>query len=638
MNYRREIDGLRALAVLPVIFFHAGFQAFSGGFAGVDVFFVISGYLITSLILQQIDSGTFTLASFYERRARRILPALFLVMIACLPFAWLWMLPNEIKAFTKSLIATVLFASNIFFYGESGYFDTAAELKPLLHTWSLAVEEQYYLLFPLLFLPMVWRLGKRRVFLIVASVGLSSLALATWGSLNMPAASFYLLPTRLWELLLGATIAFVASRRHGPGILQESAMPAVRQLASLAGLALITFAVVAFDRSTPYPGLYALVPTTGTALVILFATPRTLVGSALSSRFLVSIGLISYSAYLWHQPLFAFARLRSVQPPSAQILLLLAAVSLLIAYFSWRYIERPFRDRTRFSRSTIFLSSAIISGLLIVVPVGLVYFASKPHYLYQHLPRDYFAHTWIEYDKFGADKELCYSGSASICKVNVSSSFKNRFLLLGDSHSGDFTKVYKTFLTANSMNGSQMSVSGCAFLNSQLSNRDGECGKARGKLKLLASESAFDEYIIVGAFFDHTHNLSAESRHADIESFVSLVTNMLDSGAKVHFFEPRFTWTVNPVKAASLNAMSESRIVEASGENALDWEIAISRLSQDKRFRVFDQNEALVSAGCGKRNCFDGHTREMYPLFRDSNHLTSIGAQVVFEEFADTLQ
>lgn len=160
MEYRREIDGLRALAVIPVILFHAGFQAFSGGFVGVDVFFVISGYLITSIILIEKQANTFTLSGFYERRARRILPALFVVMFACLPFAWLWLMPADMKDFSQSLMAVSGFASNVLFWQSSGYFQTAAELKPFLHTWSLAVEEQYYVLFPI-FLLLSWKLGKR---------------------------------------------------------------------------------------------------------------------------------------------------------------------------------------------------------------------------------------------------------------------------------------------------------------------------------------------------------------------------------------------------------------------------------------------------------------------------------------------
>lgn len=175
MNYRREVDGLRALAVLPVIFFHAGFQTFSGGFVGVDIFFVISGYLITSIILTEKQADTFTFMNFYERRARRILPALFTVMFVCLPFAWFWLFPSDLKSFSQSLVAVSGFASNILFWKTSSYFATSAELKPLLHTWSLAVEEQYYLFFPI-FLISIWRFGKYWILAIFALATVISLA------------------------------------------------------------------------------------------------------------------------------------------------------------------------------------------------------------------------------------------------------------------------------------------------------------------------------------------------------------------------------------------------------------------------------------------------------------------------------
>ena len=207
MKYRREIDGLRAAAVLPIIFFHAGFNLFKGGFVGVDIFFVISGYLITTIILSDMNKGKFSIVTFYERRARRILPALFFVMLCCLPFAWMWLYPEQLKYFCRSLTAVSLYSSNILFWRESGYFDTAAELKPLLHTWSLAVEEQYYVLYPL-FLIALWKLRKRWLLGTLMVVGTISLVGAQWGAYNKPSATFFLLPTRAWELAIGAVIAF----------------------------------------------------------------------------------------------------------------------------------------------------------------------------------------------------------------------------------------------------------------------------------------------------------------------------------------------------------------------------------------------------------------------------------------------
>lgn len=211
MQYRPEVDGLRAIAVLPVILFHAGFSAFSGGFVGVDIFFVISGYLITTIIYQEMAQGRFSMWRFYERRARRILPALFAVSLACIPFAWLWMLPNEFKDFSQSLVGVATFTSNILFWRESGYFAGAAELKPLLHTWSLAVEEQFYILYPPLLLAL-YRFVPKLLFTIISLGALVSLGLAHWASSAHPSANFYLLPTRAWELGLGALAAIYLQR------------------------------------------------------------------------------------------------------------------------------------------------------------------------------------------------------------------------------------------------------------------------------------------------------------------------------------------------------------------------------------------------------------------------------------------
>tara|TARA_B110000093_G_scaffold182562_1_gene229573 strand:+ start:158 stop:2065 length:1908 start_codon:yes stop_codon:yes gene_type:complete len=359
LKYRAEIDGLRALAVVPVILFHAGFELFSGGFVGVDVFFVISGYLITTILIEDIENQRFSIVNFYERRARRILPALFFVMLVCIPFAWMWMLPNQMKDFSQSLVAVSLFASNILFWRESGYFDAAAEEKPLLHTWSLAVEEQYYVLFPI-FLIFAWRFGKNRAFWMIVVMSVISLMLSEWGWRNKATANFYLAPTRAWELFSGSIAAFVVQKY---GVQKNN-------LLSLIGLAAIIFSIFCYDETTPFPSVYALVPVLGVVLLVLYADKETLAAKLLSTKGFVGVGLISYSAYLWHQPLFAFVRVRYGGLQSESINFALFIGSLFLAYLSWKYVETPFRQKAKIGR--VFILSFSTIGMVLFIGAGLM--------------------------------------------------------------------------------------------------------------------------------------------------------------------------------------------------------------------------------------------------------------------------
>lgn len=370
MKYRAEIDGLRAVAVLPVVLFHAGFQQFSGGFIGVDVFFVISGYLITSLIMSEKNIGAFSLLSFYARRARRILPALFFVMLCSAPLAWLWMLPDQLKAFADSVASVVVFSSNILFWREHGYFEAAVEYKPLLHTWSLAVEEQYYLLFPL-FIIAAWRFGRGRILSFIVVGAVFSFALAEYASRNFPTANFYLLPTRAWELLIGAGTSIILMQRVPSNNISNNILAA-------SGLFLILSSVFVFDGNMPYPSLLTLVPAVGTALIIAFASPHTYVNYLLSLRPFVGIGLISYSFYLWHQPLFAFARIRSLHTPSRETFIWLIVISLLLALFTWVIIERPFRSRTSIPARTATIAVSSTAIIFMGLSLSAHYFDGFP--------------------------------------------------------------------------------------------------------------------------------------------------------------------------------------------------------------------------------------------------------------------
>ena len=365
LTYRPEIDGLRALAVVPVILYHADVPYFNGGFIGVDIFFVISGYLITSIILADLESGSFSLRNFYERRARRILPALFIVMLACIPFAWLWLTPSRLDSFGQSIIAANLFVSNILFWSETGYFLPAAETKPLMHTWSLAVEEQYYLLFPL-FLLLGWRrFSRNTLYLILTTVGITSFALCLYAAEHYPSANFYLLPTRGWELLLGSLCAiFLKENRHAEW--KNGSLAAI-------GLALICFSVFWIDQSDRHPGWITLLPTIGCTLFILFGTANTLPGKVMGYRPLVVIGLISYSAYLWHFPILVLPEHRLIDSPGVSSTLSALAITLVISVVSWRYLETPFRNKEKVSRRHLIVFCLSSSAVLLLC-AGLMVF------------------------------------------------------------------------------------------------------------------------------------------------------------------------------------------------------------------------------------------------------------------------
>lgn len=374
MKYRPEIDGLRALAVIPVILFHAGFAGFSGGFVGVDVFFVISGYLITTILLDDIKNNRFSIVNFYERRARRILPALYFVMLTCIPFAWILMLPDPLENFGQSIVATTLFANNILLLITSGYWDLASEFKPLLHTWSLGVEEQYYVFFPW-FLLLVWRLGKSRAFWVIVICAVTSYLFSEWSlrtdaKVNLGAtwrisyadANFYLIITRAWELFSGSIVAFVIQKR---GVQSNNGL-------SLLGLAAVLIAVFGYEKTTPFPSMYALLPVFGVTLLVLFADKQTVVGKFLSNNILVGVGLISYSAYLWHYPLISFAKIYSISEPTQFTNAILVAVTFLLAYLSWKFIEFPFRKKE-------IVSTPVFAVAAVSMAVGLVCFGYAVH-------------------------------------------------------------------------------------------------------------------------------------------------------------------------------------------------------------------------------------------------------------------
>ena len=371
VRYRADIDGLRAIAVLGVVFYHVGIAGVSGGYVGVDVFFVISGYLITGILAREIETGQFSLSEFYQRRVRRIVPALAVVVSASTFAAALILFPSDFKEYGRSLLNIAGLVSNFYFARKTGYFDGAADEKPLLHTWSLAVEEQFYLLFPLL-LWGLFRWRHKSAIGALAILAALSLLISVSETAHQPERAFFSSGARAWELLLGALCALNTSTTQWPKILRECVAGG--------GLALIVIAYMVFSDETPFPGYIALLPCLGAAGVILGSqSGETLVAKVLALRAVVGIGLISYSLYLWHWPLLVFAKYRLALSPSSSFAqaaaLILASTSL--AYLSWRYVEQPCRRPTistsrkvAFGAAGSFLAATAAAGLLIAKSGG----------------------------------------------------------------------------------------------------------------------------------------------------------------------------------------------------------------------------------------------------------------------------
>lgn len=661
MIYRPEIDGLRAIAVISVILFHAGFDAFSGGFVGVDIFFVISGYLITSILIEDIENKRFSLINFYERRTRRILPALFFMLICCLPFAWMWMFPNQMKDFSQSLAAVSLFASNFLFWKESGYFALASEEKPLIHTWSLAVEEQYYIFFPI-FLFLFWRFGKNKLFWIIITVAISSFLLSEWGWRHKASANFYLAPTRAWELLAGASIAFIIQKQ---GVKNSNTL-------SLLGLLMIVISIIFFNKSTPIPSIYTLFPVFGATLVIIYAE-KSLVTDLLSSKILVGIGLISYSTYLWHQPLFAFARIRSLSKLSDFTIFTLILASLALGFLSWKYIEKPFRDKNTIKTKNIWYLSFI--SIISIFSIGI----------YGHL-------------KSGIpdrlDEEVTTAASFAqsinpynkICHLNQS---KNEFqhplsgctdflmnehaevVFIGDSHSMAISHEVQKELKKNKISSYAVAYSSCIGLSGFYrvdQNKSYKCNDYNKSMVKFAKDIKAKTLVITSRFPLYIAGTRFNNKEGGIEyGTSSLIDVIQDQGqkkkldsihrkerVKAHMKEalenllkefnviiiepiPEVGWNVPSYVAKSkLYSIEDAKLSTSLAvykERSKDFFDILNNINNKKLIRV-SSKDIFCSEKTGRCNFSDEHGL----FYMDDDHLSQYGAEKMAPYIAKAIE
>lgn len=626
MEYRKEIDGLRAFAVLPVILFHAGFSWFAGGYIGVDVFFVISGYLITLIIIKDLEAGCFSIGKFYERRARRILPSLFFVMLCCIPFAYAWMMPPQFKNFSQAFVAVSFFASNVLFWSKEDYFAPSAEENPLLHTWSLAVEEQFYIFFPILLL-VLWRFGKQPVFYVVLGFSCVSLLLSEWGWRNYSSANFYLLPTRAWELGVGAMCAFYSHAR----VIKPS------QGGSALGLALILYSVFVFDESYPFPSFYTLIPVLGTAFIILFCAKGTFVYRILSLKYVVWIGLLSYSTYLWHQPLMAFARIKILPHPHWITMLILCFSSVVLAYFSWRYIERPFRRKEGSwvdTRVKVFSTAAVAS--LAIFSFG--FYGHVSNGIPDRFRLSERQSSYISTAKASPMRNKCHASPRNVIEVEdtcIYNSGNATVAVLGDSHVVELAYSLGEQVKKAGVGVAHFSYSGC---EPSYSKNDGSpCTEWTKKTANYIIKSNDYTHVIVsyrmalgiwgsarGVYPSFPMARDSEQVSSVIDSLHDMLSDIASSGKKVIFVDQSPELPRSIQQLVYLGRLQNGNVLGLSR----DWWDEFNRFFENsKAIPELVHQVNVANVFCGNDVCYGG--KDGVSFYFDDNHLSVEGARRV---------
>lgn len=645
LAYRRDIDGLRAVAVLAVVLFHFGVPGVTGGFVGVDVFFVISGFLITSIIWRERQAGRFSFVDFWARRARRILPALFVMMAATLAVGWFLLAPKDYEELGRSAHYQATFTSNLLFSRQHGYFDASSDIKPLLHTWSLAVEEQFYIFFPLLLALLSSRLKHWRLALF--AVLLVSFGMSLWAVVHQPQKAFFLLHLRAWELLAGAMLAVMP--KH-----DWRASPALAQGVSLVSTALILIAIVGFDARTPFPGAAALLPVLGVVgLIWANGQQYTWVGRLLSSRVMVGVGLISYSWYLWHWPVFVYANYAAVDGLSAPELGGLMLLSLVLGYLSWRFVETPFREKRLLAGRKAILAAAG-AGILCIGLTGLALRSADgvPSRLSEQALRYAQAKKWSPQlmacmaDKDTPDERLfCHFGPES---RSVSA------LVWGDSHATALIPALEDGAKRHDISLVQASFAGCVPLDG-LENI-ARCAHFNHRVEKAMAEKSISDVVLAARWSLYLYGqMSGDKEHAlkdpSTGKYVRAVAEeRFAQGLRARIAELRAAghrvWLVKevplqeiivPYRLSRLAMMH--RPVDGEGLPVAEHEkrqAFISKLfdelaAADSGVAVLDPAPLLCGADGLCRVELNGRA-----LYTDDNHLSEVGAKHI-EAFLEPL-
>jgi len=654
MKYRPDIDGLRSIAVLSIIVFHFKIPGLEGGYVGVDVFYVISGYLIGSIILNDIKNNTFSFVTFYRRRIARLYPA-YVVMMCFTTLAAFWLfLPREFREFGKSIVASVFYASNILFFRESGYFDTSASLKPLLHTWSLSIEEQFYLLFPG-FAYLAFRyVRKAGILILVTVVCILSLLLSAHQIGNDRNAVFYLFPFRAWELLLGVMIA--------TGKLPPVDSPLAANVLAWLGLGSIAVAVGTYTGRTVFPGLAALLPCLGAFFIIHSGSRhQPMVNRLLSRRAPVFVGLISYSLYLWHWPLVIFAEYYLLRNLTYLETAALIALTFVLATISWRYVEHPFRLPTNvFRRGAASLFTAAALASVVLAGAGFVIYRTNglPSRLSPETARVAEAAGDFMQDWNGCvDKDNPFYPGLAHCVVGDAYDAEAIFLAWGDSHVGAFRKGLEAAAKENGKSGLLVLAGGCPPLfgiekdeTASTAALDRECTTQNELVRrLLESSNKLKSVILMGRW-----SYYAEGAGVGIDQDNKMKLRRQDAGRTSNedqkfIFAQAFLETVKRLRELGTSVYIVQQVPEIPLYNSqrlgaslrrgsVTYEAALTDLvlvdygdvsrRQEAASRAIDRACALYGAKLLKTHsffCREGRCSAMLdglPAYFDNNHIT----------------
>lgn len=636
IGYRPEVDGLRAFAVIPVLIFHAGISGFSGGFVGVDVFFVISGFLISKIILTEVESGTFSFGNFYERRVRRILPALILVIFVSLVAGYFLSLPDQLASTSTSAIAAIFAISNVYFWDQSGYFSPASEFSMFLHTWSLGVEEQFYFILPPVLI-LLHRMRANLRFVIKIVLPLAFLV-SLWLSYEKPSVAFFLLPARVWELGIGAALA--------AGVVPKITSKATSQAVAAIGLLMIMGSVALIDEGMAFPGWAALFPCLGAAAVIHCASFENTVGKLLSLPPIRFIGLISYSLYLWHWPVFVSLRLYYAEAHlPLNIALFGIALSLLLAILSWKYVEGPFRANRKMAFGRVGLSLGTACAGLVIFSIMTISSQGWPQRLNEQTKTFLAAAT----DRL-QNGEVCsglHLGLKDGCNFGKEGAPID-FAIIGDSHADAIWPAFEALATESGRAGTLFWRGACPILLGATLEPDRDARDCTAfKISLIDHLGKFPDlktlYIvgrweaaytgiaseIGGSYRTYlTDNENPErSDEATKQVFKRSVLRTADAlaerGYKVVFVGavPEVGYNVSLVLALSAFNGSKVRSIDADNDIRTQLDVLFEDVvKQSNRFEYISIWEAFCSPDCMILN-------NGAPVYRDDDHITVTAAR-----------